>query len=223
MRTIGLLLTVLFVLPVFTGCQTVPDTVTPRVLRGVDARLREPGRRELLLYVSKRIELVRIERHVNPIRSEAAIESRLITNRIILRPGTDGGLQYINIYGPLLVGFEPGDNDPRLTFVQNRGRGDDNRFYLNWVHMDDVGGVWQTDQTTGRRVIEYRNVLYEIENDTNLLIDPVTKRRFVRYGTDSRGNDLYYTVSYTGEEPYLRYRLIERRETRTRYMTGGAR
>ena len=163
----GLLAAVVFVFLAFASCASAMP-MTPSVAGDVEQDLAR-GARGLRLYVSTRISLERIERSVEIAPGENIIRGATTRNIYVLSRNRAGRLlmdrfERMNINGPFNVLFD--ERYPALSFVQNRGTGDHDRFYLNWVNANDLEGNWVVDRETGRRVIVHRGVVYNVDDET---------------------------------------------------------
>ena len=148
------------ILSALSSCASV-NPMTKRVASEVENELRV-SQRGFRFYVSTDITLERLDFDItiNPRETIIMEETRRI--RISLSSNTPGRLQSFSINGAFNVAFESGPHLPTLSFVQNRGTGLNDRYYLNWVADWETGG-WAVDPVSGRRVIIYENEAYLVD------------------------------------------------------------
>ena len=130
--------------------------------------------------ISTEVTLIRRYSQTYPDKDQTVVRKDSYRNKIILAENKPGRLQSGDVYSALNVSFEDRNgNRPTLAFVQNKGKGDEDKFYFDWK------------------------------------IDPETDERYIEY------EDAQYYVYYSGdEEPFLRYKRIEREIPSTRRMRG---
>ena len=155
-----LLIVCFFALPALSSCSSI-NPMTQSVAIDVQEEL-ITGVRGFRFYVSTDISFERLDRDININPRETIIQEQTRRTIITLSRNTPGRLYSVSTHGALNVAFENGARTGTLSFVQNRGTGAHDRYYLNWV-IDWQTGNWLIDPVTGRRVIIYDDEAYLVD------------------------------------------------------------
>ena len=159
-KKIGPLIICLVILSILSSCASA-NPMTKRVAIDVEDEL-NISERGFRFFVSKDITLERLDFDVTVNIRETVIREETRRTRISLSRTTPGRLQTFDINGTFNVAFESGRNPPTLSFIQNRGTDNYDRYYLNWA-VDWLTGEWVIEPVTGKRVIIYDDEAFLVD------------------------------------------------------------